>query len=226
MRTGRPKAHLVRYPLVLQGFARYMSSSCPFCKTDIPVGASVCVGCGARKGTRSDTIPPLASLMRIGVWCNTLGVIISVACMGAVMPWKDEKILNGIEYECIQEIISRNYASPFDNVNYHYSKYSLSIDKVACEDVSDVEIKKKNMLDVEIRGYRPNWNKKPPPLAVVLGKSSTVQAIKSGGPTMVGIFKATFLSVASLLVGFLIFKLGSKVWVRVLGRLSDPMWIR
>lgn len=226
MRTGRPKAHLVRHLLALQGFARYMSSSCPFCKTDIPGGASVCAGCGARKGTRSDTIHPLGSLMRIGVWCNTLGLVIAVTCMGIVMPWKNDKILNGVTYECVQYLTSSNYSSPRENVDLHYNKYSVLIDKMACEDIPDIEAKKKKIFDEELSRYKPRWNKKPPSPPIVLNKSSTIENVNFKGPTIFGIIKAAFFSISSFFIGFLVYRIGSKVWIAIFGELSDPMWIR
>jgi hypothetical protein len=84
--------------------------------------------------------------MRMGVWCNTLGLVIAVTCMGIVMPWKNDKILNGVTYECVQYLTSSNYASPRENVDFHYNKYAVLIDKIACEDILDIEAKKKKYL--------------------------------------------------------------------------------
>ena len=41
---------------------------CPFCFTEINLGATVCTGCGAYKGNSIESLPPLASLMILVMW--------------------------------------------------------------------------------------------------------------------------------------------------------------
>jgi hypothetical protein len=52
---------------------------CPFCRTAVPAAATVCTGCGARKGARVDLVA--SPLGRFFVWCSTVGVVL-VAWLG------------------------------------------------------------------------------------------------------------------------------------------------
>lgn len=41
---------------------------CPFCLTEINLGATACTGCGAHKGNSGDSLPGLMSLMILVGW--------------------------------------------------------------------------------------------------------------------------------------------------------------
>ena len=56
---------------------------CPYCKTEVPSSASVCSGCGAQKGTLSQTLEPIVALFRIGFWLNSIGLVLVVWFFGA-----------------------------------------------------------------------------------------------------------------------------------------------
>lgn len=56
---------------------------CPFCKTAVPLDATVCTGCHARKGTRMDAMDPIHQWARFFVWASTVGL---AACV-AVTSW-------------------------------------------------------------------------------------------------------------------------------------------
>ncbi|PHM20676.1 MAG: hypothetical protein CK604_07130 [Curvibacter sp. PD_MW3] len=50
---------------------------CPFCKTELAAGATVCAECGARRGRRGDQYTGGQHLFRLGLWlCGPGGVLI------------------------------------------------------------------------------------------------------------------------------------------------------
>ncbi len=56
-------------------------SQCPFCKTAVPLDATVCTGCSARKGTRMDAMDPTHQWARFFVWASTVGLAACVTFM-------------------------------------------------------------------------------------------------------------------------------------------------
>ena len=58
------------------------------------------------------------------------------------------------------------------------------------------------------------------------GEPFTKEVVKDRDPTMLGYAKALMLSILALVVGTVLFKLASKIWVMIFGRLSDPVWRR
>jgi hypothetical protein len=58
------------------------NENCPFCKSVIAPGASVCAACGAYKGTQADR----GIFGRFMIWANTIGVLL-IAWLVAVPYW-------------------------------------------------------------------------------------------------------------------------------------------
>lgn len=54
---------------------------CPHCKTVINNGATVCTGCGARRGTRGEASTASGLFGRFVIWCNTIGVVVVVTLL-------------------------------------------------------------------------------------------------------------------------------------------------
>lgn len=73
--------------------AEKTDDSCPFCKTVINNGATVCTGCGARRGTRGDASSASGVFGRFIIWCNTIGVVLAITLVGAADQYRKDHIV-------------------------------------------------------------------------------------------------------------------------------------
>ncbi len=193
------------------------SAECPFCSTTVASNVPVCAGCGASKGHRGDTLKPGAALMRAGLWANTLGLILFLTGYMALQPWFDKSILQGTQKVCRTEVVVKKPAA-FDFLR-NEKKEILQIARDACEYLPDLERRKAGLLAAAI-------TVEPKNATVTLGKTFTTRETKPGPSTWQNWFEVIIRSVIALLAGALAFGLARNLWIKVLGRLSDPIWIR
>lgn len=200
-----------------QALQNQYGTECSFCSTPVAAHVAVCSGCGATKGQRSESLKPGAALIRASLWANTLGAIVFLTCYMAVQPWLDESIRQGTQKVCRSEIIVKK------PVAYEFlrdeKKGVYQIGKEACEDLPDLQNRNAGLLAAAVRA-------EPKDATITLGKTFTTHETKRGPPTWQNWFGVIARSVIALLAGALIFGLARKLWVRIFGRLSDPMWIR
>jgi hypothetical protein len=209
---------------------------CPFCSTSVPLEATICAGCGARKGTKSDGRTPMASLMLAGLWCNTLGLILFATGLFLFQGgWKDSSVLNGTEDFCV---------AVFNNVKQDVimgvpmprqsSEFDRDLQYGSCNSVMDVEKKKAQLLEEE-RNFRADAAKarSPSPYqsqikgsVVSFNRLEVRTRTKKGGPTALGYFESAGRLILGLLAAFISWKVASFLWVSIIGRASDPMWVR
>lgn len=190
---------------------------CPFCSTAVPNYVSVCTGCGAVRGTRAQSLKPGAALIRASLWANSLGAIVFLTCYMAVQPWLDESIRHGSQQVCRTEVVVKK------PVAYEFlrdeKKGVYQIGKEACEDLPDLQKRNAGLLAAAVRAEPKNS-------VITLGKTFTTKETLRGPPTWQNWFEVIARSFIALLGGGLIFGLARKLWTRIFGRLSDPMWVR
>jgi len=65
---------------------------CGFCHTAVPATASVCTGCGARKGTRVDLHEGGSAFIRFAMWASSVGFVLLLTVWGAIASYQQGSI--------------------------------------------------------------------------------------------------------------------------------------
>ncbi len=197
---------------------------CPFCLTAVPSYVSVCAGCGAVRGTRAESLKPGAALVRAGIWANTLGLILFFSAWMALKPWFDPTILQNGKYVCLTTVkyrVPAAYSFLIDQREKTVYMEAQAAGEQACEDVAD---HKKAAFE---EGLKAAMAKKNPTYTIISARSHTTREIIPGSrTTWRHWFEVLIRSVIPLLAGALLFGVAKRIWVRLLGRLRDPIWIR
>lgn len=190
---------------------------CGLCGTAVPEHLAYCSGCDAAKGTRAESLTPGAALIRFGLWANTLGLILFLTIYMAFQPWFDESILHGTQKVCRTEITVKKpvpYAFLKDEKK---SIYQLAPE--ACEDLPRLKKLEAGLLAAAYRA-------EPAGSVITPGKTFTTRETLRTPPTWLNWAEVIARSFGALVVGGFLLGLARKVWIKILGRLADPMWIQ
>lgn len=188
---------------------------CGICGTPVPEHIAYCGSCGATKGTRAETLTPGAALIRFSIWANTLGLILFLTLYMAVQPWLDESIRQGTQKVCRTEITVKKPVAYEFLRDEKKSVYQLAPE--ACEDLPNLQRLEAGLLAAAHRA-------EPVGSVITPGKTFTTLKTLRTPPTFLNWAEVIGRSFAALVVGgFLL--LARKVWIRIFGQLSDPMWI-
>lgn len=189
---------------------------CGLCGNQVPEHVAYCSGCGAAKGTRAETLMPGAALMRFGIWSNTLGLILFLTIYMAFQPWFDESIRQGTQKVCRTEIkVKKPVAYEFLK-DEKKSVYQLATE--ACEDLSNLDQLKAGLLAAAHRA-------EPAGSVITPGKTFSTRETLRTPPTWFNWAEVIARSFGALVVGGFLLGLARKIWTKIFGRLSDPMWI-
>lgn len=88
-----------------------------------------------------------------------------------------------------------------------------------CSAINDLEGRKRSLL-------RAIASDSPKSATIAFKRLEESARIKRGGPTWAGYLEAAIRSVLALIAGLICLKIGNWLWVKVFGRLRDPIWIR
>lgn len=197
-------------------------SSCPFCSTAVPEEASVCSACGAMKGTRSDTFSPGQSLIRASIWLNVFGFIFFVTGMIVFGgEWATDSVLKGTNTVCTA-VLYRDKVEVVFGVPWPES--SKRLQRVAanepCKSMADPDLVKERM----VKFVRAESQHKG--VGITFDRFEDLVRVNKGNPNVFGYLKAAGLLLLTLLGCFVSYKVASFFWVKIFGRVSDPMWYR
>lgn len=196
------------------------SIACPFCETQIAPTSRVCGTCRATKTTRAGTMRGAALLMRTALWCNTLGLILFATLLVAWGQLRDELVLRGTEKVCYADVLWTR-AAPIPQLAPTIITKVIRLAAQACEDTHDLERRKAALA---LGAKKPENGGSG--AQVEVKNIRTGLDVKQGGVTREGEMQAIGRALAALALGWLLFWLARKLWIRLLGRMSDPMWVR
>ncbi len=200
---------------------------CPFCKSELLQGATVCQ-CGAFQTARGDVNTPLGALMRMGLWANTMGLIIFITLFSAFNIANDASNLPPT-----QEVTGKRTVCMVDysfdiqtSAGIKNLKQSQVMGSSPCESYSDkaMQLHKKYALkSISFSGSAPRGIYSNARIDRVYTAETPIYEERK--PSILRILGKLSFAFLILVAGFFVYRLASKIWVRIMGRVTDPVWV-
>jgi hypothetical protein len=193
--------------------------TCPFCGTAVADYAAVCTGCGAKKGYLSQTLGTGGAIVRMAIWCHTIGLVLFLMMYLFANPWIRPDVLNGTSPVCMLDLRVQSAPALLPELkSWQHESYRLSAG--ACGEVKDLPLIEREFMRV-FAAHQPKTT-----LAVEKERLRTGKVVNPM-PSWTGFLEAVIRSLLALLVGGAILRyVAHPLWDRFMGRLSDRMWVR
>lgn len=147
----------------------------------------------------------------MGIWLNAFGGVIVGTLAFMLYPWSIDSLTRDSKPHCY--VVFNVSTPPYGAVDTR----KRELTKDSCTTVN-VDMGKKYVAEYSASS-RKKWERHT---FVRLEEKE----VFSGGPTVFGSIKAGLVSVLVLILGVISWKVLRHVWLRFLGRLTDPMWVR